>query len=362
MEYLASKVWFRNTKSIGVAIMNKRNLIIGSIAALLLLTTAVYLLISEDDVDEQDTTVKLSTQTKREDIDAFNKALNEMQSRREKAVKNKTPEKKAKEKSFLNKLAAISKAAIMDIKFYGKIVDQNGDPVSDVTVEHVGLNAIYASGSGTRRAFTDENGLFIVDASGTAFVVEKFTKPGYEFPPRQRFVNERGQNKAELLWSDYTEDNPYVFKAWKVVKSGYPNVSEAKTNYGFKLGKTYSMDFTSLNKRKIRKEGKLDLDMQVLFNRDDAGNWSLKLSVPDGGLIETKDQYLNMAPESGYQQVIEYSGTKKDYVLEKNYYIHSRGRLYGRLNTEIQPFMKNGSALYIKHVLNLEGGRNLEVK
>lgn len=57
--------------------------------------------------------------------------------------------------------------------------------------------------------------------------------------------------------------------------------------------------------------------MQVLFNKDEAGNWGLKLSVPNGGLIETQDLYLNMAPESGYQPVLEYNGIKKDYVLEK---------------------------------------------
>lgn len=87
--------------------------------------------------------------------------------------------------------------------------------------------------------------------------------------------------------------------------------------------------------------------MQVLFNRDESGSWSLRLSIPDGGLIETENLYMNLAPVSGYQQSFAYGGTDKDHMIPKKFYIHSRGKLYGRLNVEIRPVMKIGSGLGI---------------
>ncbi len=349
--------------------MNKRVISFG-IIVVLILGAALYLLVNKGDIEEQDATPRISSSTNEEDIKAFNQAFNEMQTRREEVANNKTPEKEAEGKSFLNKLAAMSKAAIKDIKFYGKIVDQNGDPVSGVIVEHAGLNATYASGSGTRRDTTDNDGLFVVDASGTAFVVEKFTKQGYDFPPRQRFVNELGQNKTELLWGDYTADNPFIFKAWKVAESGYAKISHAQGRYGFKPGAAYSLDFTANHKSRVKKEGRLDLDLQVLFEKDTDENWTLVIKVPNGGLLEAEELYMNLAPEAGYQQELFFSGTRQEYEQKrqmvratKKYYIHSRGRLYGSLEIGIRPYSKpSGSGLKIKHVMNLDGGRNLEVK
>ncbi|MCP3894310.1 MAG: hypothetical protein GY706_06740, partial [Bacteroides sp.] len=155
---------------------------------------------------------------------------------------------------------------------------------------------------------------------------------------------------------------PFVFKAWKVADKGYPKTSKAKTTYGFKLNQVYSMDFASSNRRKVKKLGEYDLDMRVIFNRDESGTWELRLSVPSGGLIETEDLYANLAPDNGYQQSLSYYGSDKDRMIPKKFYFYSRGKYYGRLNVEIRPVMKGGAGLGIEHVMNLDGGRNLEVK
>ncbi|MCP3928711.1 MAG: hypothetical protein GY705_06375, partial [Bacteroidetes bacterium] len=161
-------------------------------------------------------------------------------------------------------------------------------------------------------------------------------KSGYQFKSIRQILYNYMRFEDSVLWSDYTKDNPFVFKAWKVAKSGYANVSETSGNYGFKSGTTYSLDLKKSNKYHVKKKGALDLDLQVLFNRNESA-WDLLLKVPDGGLIEidrgTENHYMNLAPEQGYQKSLSYTGTAEDYVIEKDFFIHSRGRLYGRLVT-----------------------------
>jgi len=210
---------------------------------------------------------------------------------------------------------------------------------------------------------TDDRGIFQIDeVDGTGLSIDKISKEGYEIRVQQKNFDNYPRFEDSVLWENYTDGNPYIFKAWKVVERGYPETSSAKSTYGFKLNQIYSMDFTSSDKRKVKKEGELNLDMRVVFNRNESGDWELNLSVPAGGLIETSDQYMNLAPVNGYQPSLVYNGTERDHMIPKKFYILSRGKLYGRLNVEIRPVMKIGAGLGIEHVMNLEGGRNLEVK
>lgn len=268
----------------------------------------------------------------------------------------------AEDNSFQQRLIDLSAAAIKPINFYGRVIDQYGEPVVGVEITHVGHNAVYAAGSGHMRTLTDENGFFSTDgASGSALTIESLSKPGYEFTGRQHFSGHRSDREDDQVWRDYSKENPFIFKAWKVNNGVFPKISKARATYGFKLGKIYSMDLMTSDKRRVKKEGTLDLDLQVLFERDESA-WRLVLAVPEGGLIETEDTFLNLAPESGYQKTLDYSGSNKDHMVPRKFYIHSRDKYFGRLLVEIRPYMRKGSGLGIDHVMNLDAGRNLEVE
>ncbi len=358
--------------------MPKMNSKIISVALfLILLLGAVFYLLIDEKHFETETSVPTS-KTKslpvpniEEYVESFNKGLNQSEKKRKEREENKTSADIAKEKAFVEKVLSIAKRSLQDILFYGKVVDQHGAPVRGARVTFVAQGETFASGSGTQYTKTDDNGIFIAkDIHGAAFVVEKFEKEGYQSPPRERFLNNYGHARKGQYWVDYSaENNPFVFKAWKVGDKGYPNVADANGGYGFRPNTVYSLDFTADHKARVKKKGKLGLDLQVLFEKDSAENWTLSLKVPDGGLVEADGLYMNIAPESGYQQELQFSGTQQDYEKNRNsiqqmrsYYIHSRGK-YGRLEMEIRPYSKpKGSGIRIKHVLNLDGGRNLEVK
>lgn len=60
-----------------------------------------YLFIDTNSVEEQDVVVKPSPTYEAEDINNFNQTMMEMQLHREKAERNKTPEKESEQKKFL---------------------------------------------------------------------------------------------------------------------------------------------------------------------------------------------------------------------------------------------------------------------
>lgn len=278
------------------------------------------------------------------------------------AESTKTPDKEVKKEAFLLRLISKAEAAVKDIYFYGKIVDQYGNPVPGVVVKYKAQSQYLAAGTGFGKTTTDEDGRFNTrGAEGVGLSIRKFIKPGYQFSGIQDFDNFQ-RFEHSILWRDFTIDSPYVFKAWKVDR--YPEVNTGGTTFGFDLGELYSMDFTAPYVTNVKHKKKLDLDLQVRFDRDDAG-WRVKLLVPDGGLIETDDLFMNLAPEEGYRQEINYSGPKEKYIsIKKKYYIHSRGKFYGYLSADIRPYHRNKamSAIRFRYVMNLENGRELTVR
>lgn len=342
--------------------MNKRITSIG-IMITLIVVIASYLFIDSNSVEDKDTITKLPLPNEAEFTESFNQEINRANESHKKYLEYvKTPEGKKKSDRYWNKMLAIAKGRSKDIEFYGLLIDQNGDPAEGAIVDYSASSGYLTEGSGRGKVTTDKNGRFIIrDVVGTALVIYEIDSPAYKAKLEQMDFDNYPRFEDSVLWSKYTEDNPYVFKVWKVAKSGYPKTSYAKAVFGFKPGKVYSMDFSTSNKKKVKKKGALDLDMQVLFSRDDS-NWSLSLVVPDGGLIESMDLYMNMAPESGYISTVNLTGVSDDRAIIKKYYIYSRGKLYGRLDFEIIPYYRKKSAIVTTYVMNLEGGRNLEVK
>lgn len=349
----------------------KKRVILFGLAIAVISILIIYLLIDKE--KPMSTTIKKQPlQNEAEYTETFNQAINRAEEDHKKYLEYaETAEGKKASESYWNKMLFVAKGRSKDIKFHGSVVDQQGNPVADATVHFVAISGHLAKGSGHQQVRSDERGVFRIDGVvGTGLSVDRIIKSGYEVRISQSDFDNFPRFDDSVLWSNYTKDNPYVFKAWKVAESGYPKVSKAQGRYGFKPGTTYSLDFTATHKSRVIKEGELDLDLQVLFEKDTDERWTLAIKVPNGGLLETEDTYMNLAPEMGYRQELTFSGTLQEY--EKNrqsvratrkYYIHSRGRLYGSLEIGIRPYSKpSGSGLKINHVMNLDGGRNLEAK
>ena len=267
---------------------------------------------------------------------------------------------KEKEKAHYSRLIELSKFEIHDIEFHGRVIDQYESPVAGVQIHYIGNRSVLAAGSGEGRIFTDENGAFVIKAKGKALVIHEMKKLGYELPKRQRFSNSGG-HQTDLSWRSFTSANPYIVNAWKV--ESYEQIKKGKPIFGFiPDNRDYTVNF--LSKNTTKNEGVTEGDLRIRFKRDEE-NWQLEINAANGGLQETSDDYLNLAPENGYSNLLIYTGKKHEArTIRKNIYFTSRsGRLYGNVKMRIRPFHnKKDSAIRFNYVINLEEGKNLSVK
>ena len=88
--------------------------------------------------------------------------------------------------SRMKKMDKMVKSNVADINFYGKVVDQSTNPISNAlvpfTLYHYNIFTIKKATN--YKCYTDENGYFeIIDARGLSLWFDKPIKDGYEFAP-----------------------------------------------------------------------------------------------------------------------------------------------------------------------------------
>ncbi len=250
--------------------------------------------------------------------------------------------------------------------FYGKVVDQHGQPVpgANVTAQ---VNLSSARGS-TQQTQTDANGLFqFTGLRGRSLYVTP-EKPGFQI--QGHGLGEKGANEPE---TSPTQRAAYTM--WKL-RGPEPMIHKELSCRTLQPdGRVYSVDFV---KNQIAEGANTPADMTIQIQRPpeikprEKFDWSFTMAANGGGFIEvTNDAYLNEAPESGYHQryqmtryatnVLNYS-TWPIYRTDRTFYIKSRGgRVYGHFQIkELEPDYRGKAALRIESYINPAGSRNLE--
>jgi len=127
--------------------------------------------------------------------------------------------------------------------------------------------------------------------------------------------------------------------------------------------------FDLLTGKKVSSGGDLVVTLTrnpVNISRGTPFDWSVTLSVTDGGLMEIKDLYPNEAPATGYQPSITFNMPKNmkdwDAALNRSFYFKGEnGKNYGRMTIDIQADFQPPPTLFGANVLiNPAGSRNLE--
>jgi hypothetical protein len=261
-------------------------------------------------------------------------------------------------------------AGIEDILFYGRVVDQYGKPMSNVTIHYEAPGKFYGSGSGLGSTISDGDGTFTIDVHGSSLRIRGMKHPeamyvglignsatARMYPTSNSFYSFRQtENSGELLWTETSPENPFVFDMWRVeldkAKSEDENISWDKKS--IRIGHDGSPYTVKLNvvKRSLQVKPGIDDDGDLIVRCEresmqqhtDRSDWSVTIEPVKGGIQETKDRYLNLAPESGYQPSITVSkklGEKyyQPSIIEKRYYFTAQnGRVYGTLFNDYRPF------------------------
>ncbi len=257
------------------------------------------------------------------------------------------------------------------VYFYGKVVDQHGNPVSNALVKtEIGKWRILDANSSYYQFKTDSQGNFSIEDIGAInMIVGSIEKDGYEIKAGTYLQGyKRDANDPAPLWSETSKEKPWIFHAWKKTEAE-PLVYD-KGLFGFKFdGRKYTINFKTGKKLEgIVNSG--DLVVSIWRNpnssRSNVGDWKVSLEAISGGLIETMDVFMNEAPEAGYSSSwsMDYKKNASNYKRKtswEKFYLKSRNRLYIRLEMEIIPYFNDKeAAIDMKIWMNPNGSRNLQ--
>jgi hypothetical protein len=243
------------------------------------------------------------------------------------------------------------------IEFYGRVVDENTNPVADASVTF-GWSELPKQ-EAARRATTksDTEGLFSLHGERGPALDVWVGKEGY-------YASHGGQRGFSYL-NGFSPDpmNPVVFLLHK--KGTGENLIGVKQNYrvardGTPLG-------INLTTGKSVTGGSGDFVVQCWT--DDQGkpsgqkyDWRCVVTIPGGGVVPTDEEFAFQAPENGYALTNEIAmpADRPDWTSDvdlKFYYRLADGR-YGRMTFSM---IAGGQHFcLIDSVLNPSGSRNLE--
>ncbi|MDQ6989100.1 MAG: carboxypeptidase-like regulatory domain-containing protein, partial [Mariprofundaceae bacterium] len=120
------------------------------------------------------------------------------------------------------KMYVMGSASNSNIYFYGRVVDQHGEPVSNALVKtEVGAWRILDANSTYYHYKTDEQGFFSIEGmGGSSLSVRIIEKEGYDIKGGESFYGYKN-SKADSspLWGETSEEKPWIFHAWKKTES-----------------------------------------------------------------------------------------------------------------------------------------------
>lgn len=236
------------------------------------------------------------------------------------------------------KAKEIMESKNVEIRFYGKVVDQDDRPLAGVRVragvrEWKVKNLFEPIGvSHYQTKITGLDGLFAFDSlRGDALDIEQIQKEGYILsrhakkgfiygPLRHHFV----PNPLE----------PVIYRMWRT--------NGAVPLYRIDISGSMPRDGTPVpldlvRNRRATQPG-LDTDVRLTLQHDAPPGqrgftphypWRCAIEVPDGGVLETQDEFLYLAPVAGFQPkwVTEFSKGDPDWKAQKEveFYLQNRG-------------------------------------
>lgn len=246
------------------------------------------------------------------------------------------------------------------IEFYGKVIDERGGPIEGANIAFMWGQFLPESSFETNTT-SDTAGLFSLTNVKGAFLDVRIEKEGY-------YASKTNQTRFQY-WAVAGSDpfqpdknNPKLFLLHK--KNSAPELLSGKLTVRMPIdGTPISVDFF---KQSFGAEGPLKMSqVKPLYeNWKQANEWSFRMEIPGGGLVEEHEEYPYQAPESGYISPVDFRFRKGESNwledFRKQYYFKfGTPPVYGHVVVETDISWSNARVTYS---LNPSGSRNLEPK
>jgi hypothetical protein len=198
----------------------------------------------------------------------------------------------------------------LPIEFYGEVVDQNTNPVAgmkiQVKVRHWNVvNPTAFGAEGQMISVEKETGMDgrfeIRDVTGDGFDVESIQRAGYKLSPNT--PNHFGASSGSY-------ENRIIIKVWKIEGSDQLVSQDMDTRipydgtpviFNLLTGQKNVGDSTAGDLRVTLTRNPLNIPLGY----KKAFGWHATIYAVDGGLIQSDDEFMYVAPEEGYQPKIE---------------------------------------------------------
>lgn len=246
------------------------------------------------------------------------------------------------------------------IEFYGKVVDQNGDPVPHARVGYGLADRFNASGS-DGHTYADEAGNIHITGVKGAEIGVSASKEGYykiHNVSNQRFAYGRGPDSTTK--PPPRKDNPAIFVLHKMGKAE-PLVRAEQSARIPKDGTPVTVDLAT---GRVSPNGNLRVEAWTAPPEGTRRfTWRCRLTVPGGGLVERKGQFDFEAPQDGYEESVEL-GMRQDAEQwtsdqQRDYFVKLPDGRFARINFRM---IAGGNHYFVmESFLNPKpGSRNLE--
>ncbi len=263
----------------------------------------------------------------------------------------------------MDRIVAMSEFALLKEniaqQYFGRVIDQDGSPVEGAVVKASALRE--RSPGAAVEAKTDSQGNFEVGGLRGRGLTLSLAKPEYHY-------NGAGEGPRNVNGPETSQTNRATFIIWKL------KGPEPMTHYhdSFALRADNRILTVDLLTRKQVEGTNASGDLRFQYSsqaqtaKAPKFDWSLTLTGIGGGFIKTTNtQYLNLAPEVGYEPGYSIKMTASDPAWrtsgEETLYLKSRdGEAYGSLHLRIFTNLRGEANVDVDAYINPTSSRVLE--
>jgi hypothetical protein len=247
----------------------------------------------------------------------------------------------------------------MPINFFGRVLDENEQPVPGTKVELSWTNLSQA-GSSEAQTTTDAQGFFsLLNRTGRHLQV-RVSKNGYYTPKRQQI----SFDYAGFWEANYYQPDPHNPALFHIRKKNQGEALRSGEIRPAMPADGTPVRFDLLNGGRLSPDGQLEIAAVTNTEKypPKIFNWRATILVPGGGLIEHNAEFPFEAPKDGYQPSVGFDmpTNAPDWkpLIEKSYFIEfGSPPRYGRIQVQINGGSQKASVSYW---VNPSGSRNLE--
>ena len=198
-------------------------------------------------------------------------------------------------------LVHVTRAYNTPIAFYGRVIDQHGDPVVAAKISYGAVDQFLSKGS-DYNGYSDVCGNFSVhEIKGIALTVGVWKEGYYGIDGKSAATFAYGINPDNTRSLPPTKDNPAIFLLHKM-GDAEPLIQVSSRQIDvLRTGQTMSIDLATGRTG----QGSLQLTSWIGDIKQRPFDWRYLLRVPGGGLVQREGQFDFEAPLDGYQPAIE---------------------------------------------------------